>query len=376
MTAASAQVPTFGTTLDDALAQAQAEASFADAEVRRLEQAGTRARNRAQSLRIRQLAAAQAIAAAEARISAADAEIRLAAARQQVLRNRLTREQQPVSALLAGLVIMADRPPLLSLAGANSSEELVRIRLLVDSTLPAIRERTRNLTDQLSANARLKNNTDAARQRLQASRNELAARQRQFAILERQALTDARATDAQALTAGDAAITAEEAADMLGSDARQARAAAAVAAHLAREAPPPAGLVNAGSGAEAPFHYALPAKAPVQVGLGTISASGVRSRGIVLGTRRGTAITAPARGSVRFAGPFREYDGVVILDHGRGWLSLIVNVASQLQRGEKVAVGEPIGRALGAVEVELSHNGRRLSPALIAGSSPPLSKGR
>jgi hypothetical protein len=57
-------------------------------------------------------------------------------------------------------------------------------------------------------------------------------------------------------------------------------------------------------------------------------------------------------------------------------LSLIVNVASQLQRGEKVAVGEPIGRALGAVEVELSHNGRRLSPALIAGSSPPLSKGR
>ena len=83
----------------------------------------------------------------------------------------------------------------------------------------------------------------------------------------------------------------------------------------------------------------------------------------------------PADGIVRFAGPFRDYDGVVIIDHGNGWISLIVNLATPLQAGAAVRRGEPLGRALGEIEVELSHNGQRVSPAIIAGSYDPLSKG-
>jgi septal ring factor EnvC (AmiA/AmiB activator) len=76
---------------------------------------------------------------------------------------------------------------------------------------------------------------------------------------------------------------------------------------------------------------------------------------------------------VKYAGPFRDYDGVVIIDHGGGWLSLIVNVASTLHPGEGVVLGQEIGRALGPLQVELSQNGHRISPALIAGSSQNLS---
>jgi septal ring factor EnvC (AmiA/AmiB activator) len=86
-------------------------------------------------------------------------------------------------------------------------------------------------------------------------------------------------------------------------------------------------------------------------------------------------VAAPAGGIVRFSGPFRDYDGVVILDHGGGWMSLIVNVSSPLKRGDRVGLGDPLGRALGEVRLELSHNGRRFSPALIAGSSQTLSNG-
>ena len=102
--------------------------------------------------------------------------------------------------------------------------------------------------------------------------------------------------------------------------------------------------------------------------------SGVRSRGLTLATGRGAQVTAPADGVVKFAGPFRDYDGVVIIDHGRGWLSLIVDIASELHAGDRVVLGQPIGRALGPLQVELSQNGRRISPALIAGSSQNLSK--
>ena len=41
--------------------------------------------------------------------------------------------------------------------------------------------------------------------------------------------------------------------------------------------------------------------------------------------------------------------------------------------GTKVRIGESLGRALGPIGVELSQNGRQVSPALIAGSSETLS---
>jgi septal ring factor EnvC (AmiA/AmiB activator) len=102
--------------------------------------------------------------------------------------------------------------------------------------------------------------------------------------------------------------------------------------------------------------------------------SGVRARGITFATSRGAPVSAPVSGIVRFSGPFHDYDGVLILDHGNGWMSLIVNLSSPLKAGDRVRIGDPIGRALGPVEVQLSRNGRRFSPALIAGSSQTLSK--
>jgi septal ring factor EnvC (AmiA/AmiB activator) len=109
-------------------------------------------------------------------------------------------------------------------------------------------------------------------------------------------------------------------------------------------------------------------------GLDSVNASGVRSRGLTLATVRGALVSAPAAGVVRFAGPYGDYDGVLIIDHGGGWMSLLVNVSSELKTGERVALGQAVGRALGPLQVELSQYGRRFSPALIAGSSQSLSK--
>ncbi|MDP9163737.1 MAG: hypothetical protein M3N06_06535, partial [Pseudomonadota bacterium] len=76
---------------------------------------------------------------------------------------------------------------------------------------------------------------------------------------------------------------------------------------------------------------------------------------------------------------YRRSDGVVIIDHGGGWLSLIVGAGTTLAKGATVRRGDPLGRALGPVEVELSHGGQIVSPAFIAASSAMLSnrsKGR
>jgi septal ring factor EnvC (AmiA/AmiB activator) len=373
--AASAPVQGDAEPVDQALKRARAEARAADAQVQRLEQAAGRARGEAARLGALQAAAAEAIAAAEARISAADAERRIIAARLATRRQRLQEQQRPVASLLAGLAMMARRPPLLALAGDSSMEEFVRVRLLLDASLPVIRRRTAALSAELAEGQKLERAAAAARDALARGRDELAGRRREFAELESRALRSAALTGGAALGAGDVALAKGEDVEQLAEEAERARSAARTAAELAALGPAPPRPAAPEGSLRAPLAYRLPAQARVIQGLGEVNASGVRSRGLTLATRRGAEVLVPADGIIRFAGPFRDYDGIAIIEHGGGWMSLIVNVASPLKPGTRVAAGDRLGRALGPLGVELSHNGQHASPALIAGSSATLSNG-
>ncbi|HYI42903.1 MAG TPA: peptidoglycan DD-metalloendopeptidase family protein [Sphingomicrobium sp.] len=374
--AASAPVPA-PETLGAALKRAQSEAAAADAQARRLDQQAAAAQDEVSRLQAEQAAAAEAIAGAEARISAAEARVRIAAAQLADRRRRLQQEQAPAASLLAGLALMAQRPPLVALADSGSTEEFVRVRLLLDSTLPAIRARSVALSSDVARGQALQQAALAARQQLIRSRDELLSSKRRFAALEQQAAELAARSGTQALGAGDVALASGEEAEQLAREAASAASGARLAREMASLGPAPRRPFKPEGGpSKPPFQYQLPAAARVTEGLGALSDSGVRSRGLTLATPRGTPLLVPASGIVRFAGPFRRYDGIVIIDHGNGWMSLILNVATTLRRGQKVAIGDPLGRALGPAGVELTRNGRHLSPALIAGSSETLSNGR
>jgi len=375
LAAASAPVEPAGVPIDGQLRQARSEQAAAEKEAARLEQAAARAGSEVERLRAEQAASAQNIEAAEARITAADMQLRLASAYVAVHRRQLAGEQRPVSSLLVGLAVMGRRPPLLAIADQGSSDELVKVRILLDSTLPVIRARTAKLSTQLSEGKRLEQAAATARAELIGSRQNLLERRQQFASLEQKALGFAARSGSRALSAGDVALAAGEQVESLQGSQASSRAAAAMAAELAAtDAAPPRPARGEGSTQAVPFDYNLPVSAAVSEGLANVNGSGVEARGITLQTARGSPVTAPASGTVRFSGPFRDYDGVLIIDHGAGWMSLLVNVGSTLHPGDRVAIGQIVGRALGPLQVELSHNGRRISPALIAGSSQSLSK--
>jgi septal ring factor EnvC (AmiA/AmiB activator) len=378
LVAASAPVRTAADPLQTRIAEAAAEAAAAEARVERLEQQAEAAKDEAARLRARQAAAAEAIAAAEARISAADSRARLIAALMQARRERLQREQAPAGALLAGLAMMASRPPLIAILDEGSTREFVRVRVLLDSTLPEIHRRTAALRDEIERGRALAQAASAARAAMARNRSELAARQQQFAELEAEALRLAELRTGQALGAGDIALARSEQAGQLSRQARGSRAASQIAAELASLPPPPPrplGPSGERPGPEPPA-YRLPAAAQVTEGLGAVAPNGIRARGLTMATARGTRLVVPASGIVRFAGPFRSYDGIVIIDHGGGWMSLILNLSSPLEAGARVRIGEPLGRALGPIGVELSHKGTHVSAALIAGSSQALSNKR
>jgi len=373
--AGSALAQDAGPPLDEQVRAARAEQAAANAEAAKLEKLAAKAQGEADRLRAQQAAAAQGIEAAEARITAADAQARLAAAYIAARRHALVEQQRPASLLLAGLAVMARRPPLLALADGGGTDELVKVRILLDSTLPTIRARSARLSAQIEEGQQLQRTLAEARVEMERSRKDLVLRRQQFAGLEQKAIEQSLAAGGRALAAGDVSLASGEQAAML-QDAQSARrSAAALARALATlEAAPPRPAAGEGALTKPPFAYALPASAPITEGLGSVNSSGVRSRGLTMATVRGATVTAPGDGTVRFSGPFRDYDGVLIIDHGGGWISLLVNVSSNLRLGDRVRLGDEVGRALGPLLVELSQNGRRISPALIAGSSATLSK--
>lgn len=359
---------------DVELKQAEAEAAAAERQQSRFEQAARTETDEASRLHARQLAAAQAIAAAEARITAADAQGRLVEARLAVQRRRLVREQAPVSALLAGLAMMAWRPPVLLLAGSASAEDLVKLRLLVKATEPVIRAKTATLSLEIGRGDQLREAQLRSRNSMLQSRRELAAKRDSFASLEVQARSLAKQSGGEAIAAGDVTLARQ---DQLGDIQRQTEAgesSAKIASEL--EALGPARVGPAEAPDRPAIAYRLPSAARVVDGLGSVSASGVRARGITLATRRGSPLVAPADGTILFSGPFRDYDGIVIIDHGGGWKSVLVNAGSRLRRGDRTRIGEPVATALGPVEVQLLHDGSEVSPAIIAGSSEMLSNPR
>ena len=374
-TAASAAPPQTSP-MDDELRQARTEQAAAEAEAAKLDKAASQARDEASRLRAEQDAAAQAIEAAEARITASDVQLRLASAFVAAHREQLAREQRPIASLLAGLATMAERPPLLALADRGGTDELVKVRILLDATLPVIRRKTARLSSELAAGQQLEQRALSAKTELVQGRKDLAARRQQFAALESRAIARSLASGARALGAGDVAIAAGEDVERLRASQASSRDALRLAGQLAalEPAPPRPAGPEGGAVRLVPFAYVLPANARVIDGLGAVNDSGVQSRGLTLETPRGAPLAAPAAGTVRFSGPYGDYDGILIIDHGSGWMSLIVNVASTLRPGSRVQLGDPVGRALGPIGVELSQNGRRISPALIAGSSATLSK--
>ncbi|QIK96686.1 M23 family metallopeptidase [Sphingomonas sp. HDW15A] len=353
---------------------ARAEWQAAERETRRLEAASGRAASEASKLALERQAAASAVAAAEARISAASEELSLRRRAVDEARGRLAEEQRPVAALVAGLINLERRPPLLTLAGGGSVDELVRARALLAGTLPYVRARSRSLSAELASARRLEAEALKVAASVSEARVELARRQERFAALEKRALDRSSELGQAALFAGDEAIVAGAGFEQLGRQESERLSAARNAALLAKlPAATPRPFAVQGRRIGETFPYVLPATAAVIDGHGAVSATGIRSRGIRLATRRGSPVVMPAAGTIAFAGPYRRYDGVVIIDHGNGWMTMLLDVRTEARKGDRLETGAPLGIALGEMAVELSHQGNFVSPAEMAARSRSLS---
>lgn len=98
---------------------------------------------------------------------------------------------------------------------------------------------------------------------------------------------------------------------------------------------------------------------------------GAPSEGIRIEGRSRGLVVAPIAGTVRFAGTFKNYGQMVIIEHSDHYHSLIGGLKSvDVTLGQIVSAGEPVGklnrtstRGKPVLYYELRHNGKPINPA-------------
>jgi septal ring factor EnvC (AmiA/AmiB activator) len=113
----------------------------------------------------------------------------------------------------------------------------------------------------------------------------------------------------------------------------------------------------------------LPARGEIVRNFGDSAEYGATSKGITLRTRPGAEVVAPYDGQVVFAGPFRGYGQILIIEHSEGYHTLLSGLSRiDAAPGQWVLAGEPVGimgtREGGSPElyIELRRNGRPINP--------------
>lgn len=362
-----------------ALEAAQREGAAARQRAEKLEAAARQATEAAGKTAREAAGVAARIQQAEAEIAADQARIGLIEQQRRGLRARLAEKQRPLVRLTASLQRLARRPAILAMLRPGSLHEAMYLRAILATMLPEVDRRTAALREELARSRRLEQQARLAVMQLRKSQADFARRRQALAALEtRQRLTSRAASGVADREAERALAMAERTRDLdaltdsLGKAGALREELAALPGPVLRPAQPEAAQVaaepamaSASPQAGLPA-YALPSSGRLVAGFGETAPGLPRSRGIVLAVRQGAQAVAPAPGRVSFAGPYRGYGSIVIIEHAGGWTSLVTGLAQlDAKVGDQLLAGSPLGIA-GAgrplLTLELRRGGVAVNP--------------
>ncbi|MFC3175128.1 murein hydrolase activator EnvC family protein [Novosphingobium bradum] len=365
-----------------ALAEARAQQAAASARAEGLEARARAAGEAAERSAAAAAAAAARIQQAEAGAAAGQVEVALIERQRAALRARLAERQQPLVRLTAALQRLARRPLLFALFRPGSVRDAMHLRAILATMVPQVSQRTAGLRAELDRARRLRAQAEASVASLRREQADLAARRTALAALEARQRLAARQTAGDADREAERALAlAEQARDLdslagaLGKAGALREALAQLPGPVLRPARPGAASPLTGSppipapsltATQPALRFLLPVQGRIVVGFGAQLPGAPLSRGIGIAARAGAQAIAPGAGRVAFAGPYAGYGQIAILDHGRGWTSLVTGLAQLgVRTGDQVVAGSPLGAAgpgRPVVSVELRHDGQPVNP--------------
>jgi septal ring factor EnvC (AmiA/AmiB activator) len=297
----------------------------------------------------------------ETRIGDAEARLRPLDSREQQIRSSLGSRRSELVEVLAALQRAGRRTPPALLVRPEDALQSLRTAMLLGAVVPELRARAEKLTGDLTELVTLRKAIATERDRLAADGDKLRSDQTRLAALvdERQRQQSSIERDMEA--EGARAITLSRQVDSLQgliAKMEQDLSSAAKAAETAslRGAPAPlngkpnlgalkdpARLSPAIAFASAKGLFALPVNGVKIRDFGGSDGAGGVEKGISLATRPGAQVTTPCDGWVVYAGPFRSYGQLLILNAGGGYHVLIAGMERiSVNIGQFVLTGEPV----------------------------------
>lgn len=284
------------------------------------------------------------ITAGEDRLTSLDDE-------ERALLDDLRRRREALGDLLAGLQRMERNPPPPLATRPSDALAALRGAMLFGAVVPALRAETTALAqslsrlDQVRVSQGMEQKDIAAHlARLSAERAELEALQKRKRALIAETRGRLGEEQERARKLADKARSLEQLLTGLAKE-RKAREAAEQKKARADEEQRIA-LLNrprvAFSKLRARIDY--PAQGQRLKDYGQDDGFGNRSRGLYIATRPEAQVVAPADGKVEFAGEFRSYGLLLILNVGEGYHVLMAGLgAITAETGQTTRAGEPVG---------------------------------
>jgi septal ring factor EnvC (AmiA/AmiB activator) len=357
-----------------AIRSQQRQAQESEAKLRReIESLGSDRRKLNEQL----IATAARVRAAEAGIAAAEDRLAPLAGHERALRTSLDSRRGVLIDVLAALQRIGRHPPPALFVRPDDALQSLRSAMLLGAVLPDLRQEATTLAGDLAELVRVRKEIGDEHDRLQHDLANLSEERQRLTLLtdarqKQQAETEAALAEARrkAVALARDADSLQDLIAKLEQGLDSATRAARAAARADTE-----GAKSGGSGNAARLQPAVAFAAtkgtlrlPVNgVRLREYGASdgiGSSEKGLSIATRSRAQVTSPCDGWVVYAGPFRSYGQLLILDAGGGYHVLLAGMDRvSVDIGQFVLTGEPVA---------MMGSGSKVAAILAEGSSQPI----
>jgi septal ring factor EnvC (AmiA/AmiB activator) len=297
----------------------------------------------------------------ETRIGETEVELRPLDSREQTVRASLDSRRAEIVEVLAALQRAGRRTPPALLVRPEDALQSLRTAMLLGSVVPELRGRAEKLAADLGELVNLRQRIATKRDDLARNRDKLKddsvrlaalveERQRKQSAIEK----DVEAEGARAINLSRQVEGLQGLITKMEQDLKSAAKAAATASLQGAPAAPggkpnlgalkdPARLSPAIAFASAKALFAFPVNGRKIREFGGSDGAGGVEKGISLATKAGAQVTTPCDGWVVYAGPFRSYGQLLILNAGGGYHVLIAGMERiSVNIGQFVLTGEPV----------------------------------
>jgi septal ring factor EnvC (AmiA/AmiB activator) len=310
------------------------------------------ATNRAR-MHARLVETAHALKNSEQRLTEIEERLAGARAKAKEQREKLDDKSAQMSALFVLMQSMSRQPPPVMITHSKDALRMVRSGMVLAAFYADVEKLARDLSGEVDRLDRIQKDTEFQEQRRKAeqAQNSRLKTQIDLLLLENSEQMEAAAENLETLKGADEVNIAN-----LRSLEEMLPALDAAAAKKAKPGPRTADLKGVNTASFQPgrmepsIRFAnsqgllpFPVQGRTLIKFGQIDRDGTASKGIHIETRHGAQVVSPCDGSILYAGPFRSYGQLLIIDPGGGYHVVIAGIDRiQVIQNQAVLAGEPV----------------------------------